>query len=128
MRTDGLTKTFLADGVVTKYRIITAGTNSGDVAIAADATAPLFGISTEVDVADNEHCDVFLPGSIADCYAGGNVTFGTLVTSDDAGAAVAATPAADTNSYYVGIAMATGVDGDIIPVLICPGIQQGEPA
>jgi len=118
MRTDGLTKAFVADGAVGKHRILTAGTNSGELAVAADGTAPLFAISTEVDAADTETFDAFL-GGIAEVYYGGTVAFGARVTANAAGAAVAAS-GAGTN--FVGIALAAGVNGDVGQVLICPGV------
>lgn len=46
--------------------------------------------------------------------AGGNVTVGHNVQSDNAGKAITAA----SGDYILGIALATGVSGDVIPVLL----------
>lgn len=48
----------------------------------------------------------------------GGVTFGTIVVSDGAGLAVAT----NTGGRPLGIALVTGVAGDLIPVRLTPGL------
>ena len=62
---------------------------------------------------------------IADVVLGGAVTRGDLLTSDANGAAITATAAAGTNIRVIGIALVSGVAGDIIPVLLNPTSFQG---
>ena len=62
---------------------------------------------------------------IAEVKLGGTVTRGGLITSDAGGDGVAAAPAAGTNSGVIGRSMASGVSGDIIPVMLAIGTHQG---
>lgn len=57
---------------------------------------------------------------IAEVECGDDVDRGDPLTSNGTGQAVDGTPAAGNTAWVVGIALASGEDGDIIPVLIAP--------
>ena len=69
-------------------------------------------------------CALCLRGSPESSWAG-RFTRGIWATSDADGKAVAAAPAAGVNASVVGRFMASGVDGDIVPLLIQLGRIQG---
>jgi len=56
---------------------------------------------------------------------GGTVTRGNWLTSDGSGQGVAASPATGVNNSVIAKALASGVSGDIIPVLLAQGKIQG---
>ena len=56
---------------------------------------------------------------------GGTVARGDWITTDAAAKGVKAAPGAGVNAAVIGKAMASGVDGDIISVLLAPGRIQG---
>ena len=76
-----------ADGAVAGRRIVIAGAANKAAAQAANARAPLVGVSDRGDVADGEVVDVALQG-IADVTFGAAVTRGDLLTADADGQAV----------------------------------------
>lgn len=143
-RTEGLTKTFTAGGVISDARILTFGTSDNLVVQAAAATDAVFGISKVpqgsrqrivqtgstppavpvVTIVANERLDVVLCG-IAEITYGATVTRGQLLTSDAQGRAIPAAPAAGSNVRVIGIATVSGVSGDIGNVLISPSMMQG---
>jgi hypothetical protein len=123
--TTGLTKPYTAGAAVTKRRIVKFGAADGAVIQAAAATDLLLGVSTDVDSASGERCDVFMAGNIAEVDFGGTITRGTAVTSDASGKAVAAAPSAGSNAYCVGFAEVSGVSGDVGTVIIQPFVMQG---
>lgn len=121
-----LTKSYNAGGAIVANSIVKAGANDYDV-LQADgptAAAKLLGITTEVGAASGERVDVTLIGT-ADLKLGGTVARGDPVTSDASGFGVAAAPGAGVNNRIVGIALISGVSGDIIPVLISNSMLQG---
>lgn len=119
-----LIKNFKAEAAIPKYRIVKHGAADDQVLLGAAATDAIFGITTDIDAAINERCDVILDGQ-ADVEYGGTITRGALLTSDASGRAVAAAPAAGSNNRIVGIAMVSGVLGDIGSVSLSPGSVQG---
>ncbi len=120
----GLVKNWVAEGAITKYRIVRLGTADGRVAQAAASTDTLVGVAAELDAADGERVDVIHSG-IAEVEFGGAVTRGAFVTADAQGRAVAAAPAAGANARIIGIALQTAAAGDILPVLVVPSQIQG---
>jgi len=123
MRNHDFVKGFIAGGTVAARRIVKFG--SGDTAVvqAAAATDSLIGVS-DLGAALNESVSVIM-GGVAAVEYGGNVTRGQLLTADSNGKAVAAAPAAGVNNRVIGVAMLSGVSGDIGSVLINPGAFQG---
>lgn len=119
-----LTKARVADGAITKHRIVKPGSDDDSVAQAAAATDALIGVATELAATDAERVDITLMGVVEIEY-GGNVTRGALLTADADGKAIAAAPATGANMSVIGRAMVSGVDGDIGSVQIAPGQIQG---
>lgn len=124
MANNGLTKAYTAEGTINPFRIVKVGAADYGVLQAAAATDKSIGITTEVDAAAGERCDVVHDG-IADLKLGGTVARGDLLTSDANGQGVSAAPSAGTNNRVIGVALVSGVVGDVVPVLINPGSVQG---
>lgn len=120
MRNEGLQKTLIAGAAVAKNRIVKFGSSDTAVIQAAAATDSLIGVSDNLGAASGEPLDVIIDG-IALVEYGGNVTRGALLTADADGKAVAAAPAATASARIIGIAMMSGVSGDIGSVRIAPG-------
>jgi hypothetical protein len=85
---------------------------------------PLGSLNMGVNFASGDTVDVMHDG-IADLQLGGTVTRGDLLTSDASGQGITATGTAGTNYRTIGMAIVSGVSGDIIPVLLTPGSFQG---
>jgi len=124
MANNGLTKSYNAEGAIGANRIVKVGGADYGILQAAAVGDKLIGITTEVDAASGERCDVVLNG-IADLKLGGTVVRGDFITSDATGQGVAAAPSTGVNNRIVGVALISGVSGDIVPVLIGPGSIQG---
>lgn len=123
MVTHDLVKSFNAGAAVRGRRLVAIG--AADFAVTeASASAIMVGVSTEYDTALADQVDVVLAG-IAEVVLGGTVARGARVTADANGQGVAAAPAAGVNANVVGFALASGVVGDIVPVLIQPHSLQG---
>ena len=120
----GLTKSYLAEAAISAARIVKVGAADYGVLVAAAVSDKIIGISTEIDAASGERIDVVHEG-IADLKLGGTVARGDLLTSDASGQGVTAAPAAGTNNRIVGMALISGVSGDIIPVKLQLGTFQG---
>ncbi len=118
-----LTKTFNAGGAITKYRLLKIGAADDAVIEAVGVTAPIVGVSSET-VASGDRIDVDMAG-LLEVELGGTVARGDYLTATAAGKAVKAAPAAGANNDVAGVAMASGVIGDIINVLMTPGRIQG---
>lgn len=117
-------KSFFAGGAIAANSVVKAGANDYDVLQAAAVADAFLGVTTEIASVASERVDVIL-GGIADLKINGVVTRGALLTSDASGLGVAAAPGAGTNNRVIGTAIISGVAGDIIPVLVLPGIMQG---
>ena len=115
MRTDGLIKSFEANGAVAANRLCALNANDGEIVQASAASEMLVGASGIVAAEDGQRVDVHL-SDIADVQFGGAVSRGDLLTSDANGKAVTAT----AGDRAVGIALVDGVADDIAPVLIYP--------
>src|SRR6185437_2829896 len=98
-----LSMAFNAEAAIAAYTIVKAGA-SGGVVTAAAATDKILGITTDIAAAQGDTVDVQMDG-IVFCVAGGNIAQGDLLTSNAAGAAVTAAPAAGANNRLAGIAM-----------------------
>jgi NH3-dependent NAD+ synthetase len=112
--------------VIEAFRIVKFdGTTKTSVLKAAAATDAPIGVSDGVDIAASGRVDVVLSG-LTKVTAGAAFNPGAYLTSDSAGRAVAAAPAAGTNNGIVGIAVeeATAL-GDIVEILVNPQSRQG---
>lgn len=122
-KSTGLIKAFRAAGAIPARALVKLSADDAVVVATAVGDA-IIGVSGELDTADGEICDVQLSG-IAEVKLGGNVTRGDFITAAAAGEGVTAAPAAGTNNNVLGRAFASGVDGDIVAVLLAPGRIQG---
>lgn len=123
MRNEGLAKTLIAGAAVAARRIVKFGAGDTAVLQAAAATDLSIGVA-DLGASSGEYCDVIIDG-IAQVEYGGNVTRGDKLTADADGKAVTAAPAAGVNAQIIGIAMLSGVSGDIGSVRIAPSVMQG---
>ncbi len=124
MNTAVLIKSMNAGAIVRGRRFVAVGA-ADFAAIEANAAAIIIGVSTEYDAAIADQVDVVMVG-IAEIVLGGVVARGTRLGADANGAGVAVAPATGINANVGGFALASGVAGDIIPVLIQPHIIQGQ--
>lgn len=90
------------------------------VVVATAATDDIIGVSADLDAVQGGRVDVYRAGMVA-AIAGGNIARGQPVTSNNAGRAVAAAPAAGTRARFVGIAEVSAVAGDMFDVEIGVG-------
>lgn len=117
-------KAFTAGGAISPSRIVRFSA-ADTVVQAAAATESMFGVNSDLSVANGERCEVMTDG-IAWVEAGAAVTIGALITADSVGRGVAAAPAAGVNNRVIGVALdAATAAGDLIRVLLSPGSVQG---
>lgn len=124
MANNGLIKSFLAEGAIGANLLVKPGAADYGALVSAATSDKIIGVTSEIAAASGERVDVILSG-IADLKIGGTVTRGDPITSDASGQGVSAAPAAGTNWRIIGIALISGVSGDIIPVIISQGMLQG---
>lgn len=124
MRNEGLAKTFYAGAAIAAYRIVKHGAADNGAVQAAAATDASIGVSDSLGAAVGEPCDAIIDG-IATVEYGGNVARGDLLTADADGKAIKAAPAVGSNVRTIGVAMMSGVLGDLGAVRIAPGSMQG---
>ncbi len=117
-------KNYEAEGAIGAYRFAKPGTDDHQIAQAAANTDLITGITTELDVVDGEPVDLVHDG-VHQLQLGGAVTRGQKLTSDANGKGVHANPAAGVNASVGAVALTSGVDGDIILVIITIGQVQG---
>lgn len=110
--------------IATAFLIAKFGADDDTLSQATASTEELVGVFQHTTTAAGQEVRVML-GGISRVKLGGTVTRGGLLTSDANGKAVAIGAVAGTNYAVIGRAMASGVDGDIIPVLIAPSRAQG---
>lgn len=124
MLSPDITKAFTAGGAIPAFSIVKFGADDRTVVVGAAVGDSLLGVTTSVPAATGERVDVYL-GGIAEVVLAGTVTRGGFITSNAAGAGVAAAPAAGTNNAVIGRALLSGVTGQVIPVLLAPAQIQG---
>jgi len=122
MNNPGLTKNFKVTTDIAPFRIVTFGIDALHVALpATPATDPLIGVSDAVvpvaPIAAPATLDVVMD-KVAQVEFGGVVTRGDWLTSDNVGRAVKAAPAPGVNMPIIGMAMVSGVLGDIGSLMI----------
>lgn len=101
---------------IRKHRFVTLGTIDGGITLAVGPTAPIIGVSTDIDAEIGEPCDVVRAG-LAKVVYGAAVAKGALLTSDTQGRAITAL----TGHYYAGIAEIAGAVDDIGSYQLEPG-------
>lgn len=113
-----LTKSYVAGGAIGPNRVVKFSA-SGTVVLSAAAADLSIGVTRpQITGATGDRMDVVLEG-IADTICGGVVTRGNAVTSDANGAIVNAV----AGNRGIGVALESGVAGDIVPVLISAGVS-----
>lgn len=118
-----LTKTHDAGAAITKFRLLKIGAADEAVIHAVDGTAPIVAVSAET-VASGARVEVEMAG-LVEVELGGTVARGDYVTAGAAGVGVKSAPAAGVNSDVAGVAMVSGVSGDIINMMLSPCRIQG---
>ena len=117
-QTSGLEKTVKCTAAIaTAFTIAKFGGDDDTLSLAAAATDNLLGIFQHTTLAAGEDVRVML-SQISLAKLGGTVTRGGPITSDAAGKGIAAV----LGQNIIGFALASGVDGDLIPLLIAPGV------
>jgi hypothetical protein len=124
MANPGLTKAYIADTDIPPYLILKAGSVDGNAALATAVTDKLKGVSENVQVAAGQVVDVIHEG-IANVTAGGTIADGDWLTVNSSSQAVTAAPATGANVQIIGKAMTSAVAGDVFPVLVLLGQNQG---
>jgi len=124
-----LTLAYNAGGTVKPNRFVKFGSANRTIVQAAAATDAIFGVSDGVttgylNASTGMTVDVHVTGPVRIVY-GGTVTRGDLLVSDSDGRAITAAPAAGVNNRTGGVALVSGVVGDVGSVLINPGHVQG---
>lgn len=114
---------YTAGGAIPANRFVKFGASDRAMLQAAAATDAIVGVS-DIAAASTETVDVCISGIFPVVY-GGTVTRGDLLTSDSTGRAIVAAPAAGVNHRIGGVAMVSGVVGDLGSVRISPGSFQG---
>jgi len=120
----GIIKAFTAETAIEPYRIVKFGSEDDEVVQEAAVSDGSIGVADKLGGTAGGRVEVSLSGATEVEY-GGTITRGALITSDADGKAVASAPAAGVNNRTVGVAMVSGVAGDIGSVLINPGQTQG---
>lgn len=124
MANPGFTKAYIADTDIGPYLIVKAGSVDGNVALSTAVTDKLLGINDSVQVAAGQTADIIHEGS-ANCTAGGTIAAGDWLTADSSSRAVTAAPASGVNNQIIGKALISAVVGDVFPVLVQLGQNQG---
>ena len=127
LRNNGLMKVFFAGAAISPARLVKFDTDDRTVIQGAAAADAVFGVSDSTPIsaaASGERVDVAIGGIVPVTY-GGTVTRGQLLMSDSTGRAITATAAAGTNVRTAGVAMVSGVVGDLGDISLSPGSFQG---
>jgi len=110
--------------VAAAFTIGKFGADDDTMSLATAATDMLAGVFQHATANAGDEVRVMLEG-ITKIRLGGTVVRGQPLTTDASGQAVAAAPAAGSNVRVIGLAMASGISGDIITMLISPSVMQG---
>ena len=110
--------------IAVQFTIAKFGADDDTLSVATASTEELIGVFQHTTVNAGDTVRVMLSG-ITRVKLGGTVARGDWITTDAAAKGVKAAPGAGVNAAVIGKAMASGVDGDIISVLLAPGRIQG---
>lgn len=120
-----LLKNFVAESIISPYRLVKMGSTNDKVTLATAATDMIVGVCNEVGPALGERCDIVVVG-VAYIEAGAAIVRGNFVTSDATGRAVVPAPAAGVNNRCIGVALESATAaGDIVGVSLSPCMLQG---
>lgn len=110
-----------ASAAIAGNRIVAFSGSGQSVAQAAAATDKLCGVTDRMGAPAGGLADTVQLGW-ADVQLGGTVAAGDLLTSDAQGRAVKALPVSGSQIRTIGEVQDAGVSGDIVPVLVFPGV------
>jgi len=123
--TSGIEKSVKCTSAIsTAYTIAKPGSDDDTIDVAAGSTDALIGMIQHTTTSAGDEVRLMLSG-ISRIKLGGTVAFGDWATSDANGKGVKAAPGSGVNASVIGIFLASGVAGDIVPLLIAPGRIQG---
>lgn len=122
--TSGLEKSVKSTAAVAAFTIAKFGADDDTLSSATASTEDLVGVFQHATTAAGQEVRVML-GGITRVVLGGTVARGGWVTSDANAKAVAIGAVAGTNYNAIGKVLASGVSGDIVPMLIIPSRPQG---
>lgn len=120
----GLIKSFNAGGAIPARTLVKFGADDKTVVAAAAASDAIIGITCDVDAALGDPVDVQLT-KIAIGKASAAIVRGAFLTSDAAGLAITAAPAAGVNNRTIGIALQSAAAGDLFDIFLEQGSVQG---
>jgi hypothetical protein len=123
--TTGLEKEANVSGTPAAYTLVNFGGDDNTVAPAADGSKVIPGVLQFAPTTDQPQGRIRMSGISWVRVGAAAVTRGDPITSDANGNGITAAPAAGANAYIVGYAMASGVAGQLIPVLVLPQRIQG---
>ena len=115
--TSGIEKALVAEEAIDRYLIVKFGADDDKIVKGAGDADKLIGV-VQGKAAAGERVNVMLSG-VSLVKAGGNITRGDMLTADGAGRATATTTA---KKRLVGMAVASGAEDDLIPVLVLPAV------
>lgn len=114
-------KAYRAKGAIPEFHIVKPDTSDDEVKLASAATDKVLAVTGRGDVADGARVDVAMQGEAAVMY-GAAVTRGDRLKASGVnnkhGRAIPTTTAGD---HIVGVALVSGVDGDIGLMRVGPG-------
>lgn len=117
-------KSFAGQGAIAANSVIAFGTADNTVALATGPTSKIIGTSDNLDHTDGEQVDLEMR-PMGEVKLGAAVTRGDRLTSNAAGLAVTAAPAAGVNAHTFGIAAKSGVATEVIPYIRALSVLQG---
>ncbi len=110
-----LVKTRLADKDIVGRRVLTLDSESGKATMAKANTESLVGVATPLAVKKGKPVDFHVAGEV-EAEAGGEIAYGSRLTSDKNGRVVAIKNA---NERQIGVALGTSAQaGDYLQILI----------
>ncbi len=119
--TSGISKAAKCTAAIsTAFTFATPGADDDTFSVASASTNPLIGVFQTTTVNAGDSAEVMVSG-ISNIVLGGTVTRGQLVTSNASGEAVAvASYPPGAGVWTAGVALESGVSGDIIAILLAP--------
>lgn len=111
-----LIKAYVAEEATGQFLIAKQGTQDNQILKADSATASIIGVVCQPgEVAVGDTTDVTIMGE-GEVMLGGSVSAGSSITSDANGKAVTAS----AGNRAVGMALESGVSGDVVRCLVSP--------
>lgn len=118
---DILSLGFDAAAPITKFAAVKLSTADAVTPVTAEGDLVLgvaqFGVTAD-EITQGKGASVRVSGISLVKVGVGGVTVGTVVVSDAAGLAIAS----NSGARPLGVCLATGVEGDYVPVLLTPGL------